>query len=157
MNNQKYAHLFDILIYSMMVVAVGYIVVMTIMGENGELHFKLTLGIWGLIAIILNDFVEPKYNGAFEGFGEQKAKYYILYAVIDAAAYALLFMFVININLYKEPLHYIFLALSVGLFIVRTFVRRRFEAQRSIKKDEEDRVVNAETGEDENLRVIKYK
>ena len=49
------------------------------------------------------------------------AAVYGLYAVFDAVAFVSLYIFVINIGYTKEPIHYIFLGVSVVFFIGRIF------------------------------------
>lgn len=122
MNNREHKRkLIDIIIYSMMIVAVVYIIVQTILGNNGETSFKITLGLWMLGAVIVLDFVEPFICKTFDGMTGKAAAVYGLYAVFDAVAFVCLYIFVINIGYTKEPIHYIFLGVAVVFFIGRIF------------------------------------
>ena len=66
MDVKQKTRLFDIIIYAMAVVAVVYVIVQTVLGNNQELSFKITLGIWILAAVIIIDFVEPFLNKNFD-------------------------------------------------------------------------------------------
>lgn len=63
---------FDIIVYSMMIVAVIYAIVQSLSGHNNEIYYKLILGIWILLAVVLSDFVEPMINRTFEEFQEDR-------------------------------------------------------------------------------------
>lgn len=122
MNNHEHKRkLIDIIIYSMMIVAVGYIIVQTILGNNGETSFKITLGVWMLGAVIVLDFIEPLICKTFDKITGRAAAVYGLYAVFDAVAYVSLYIFIINIGYTKEPIHYIFLGVAIVFFIGRIF------------------------------------
>ena len=94
---------FDIIVYAMMIVAVIYAIVQSLLGNNQALHFKITLGIWILAAVVLSDFVEPMVNKEFDNMGEAELKKFLPYAITDAGAYICIYMFVVNAGMYKEP------------------------------------------------------
>ena len=110
---------FDIIIYAMMVVAVIYIVVQTLLNNNGETSFKITLGLWILGSIIISDFVEPLVCAEFDNMTAKAAAFYGLYAVSDAVAYTSLYIFIINIGYTKEPIHIIFIGIAALFFGIR--------------------------------------
>ena len=118
-NSDKKKQLIDIIVYAMMIVAVGYIIVQTILGNNSETTFKITLGLWLLGAVIISDFVEPFICENFNDMTGQAAAMYGLYAVCDAVAYVSLYIFIINIGFTKEPVHYIFLGIALLFFAGR--------------------------------------
>ena len=72
---------FDIIVYAMMILAVIYAIVQSVLGNNQELHFKLTLGIWILAAVVISDFVEPMVNREFDAMNEQELKKFLPYAI----------------------------------------------------------------------------
>lgn len=118
---------FDIIVYSMMIVAVIYAIVQSLSGHNNEIYYKLILGIWILLAVVLSDFVEPMINRTFEEFSGRQMYRYMAYAITDAASYMAVYIFVINVGIYKEPFHYIFLAAGVLLFILKFILYKKFE------------------------------
>ena len=69
---------FDIIVYSMMIVAVIYAIVQSLLGHNNEIYYKLILGIWILLAVVLSDFVEPMINRTFEEFSGRQMYRYML-------------------------------------------------------------------------------
>lgn len=166
--SDKKHNLIDIIIYSMMVVAVGYIVVHTILGNNGESFFKITLGLWMLIAIIVSDFVEPLICEDFDRMTGKAAAYYGLYAVFDAVAYVSLYIFIINIGLRKEPLHYVFLGIAVLFFAGRIMFSMMFKNARneapkkavntsSQEVLEDDIEVNTLAEEDDDIKIMVFR
>ena len=76
-----------ILVYAMMIIAVIYVLVQAILGNNGTLAFKLILGVWILAAIVIMDFVEPMAGHRFDSLPAASLKWYIMYAVMDGAMY----------------------------------------------------------------------
>lgn len=110
----------------MMIVAVVYIVVQTFLGNNSALNFKITLGVWILAAVVVNDYVEPFVKGTFDNITSRRGAVYILYAVCDAAAYACFYVFIINIGFTKEIMHYISLGLALLFFIGRIIFNNIF-------------------------------
>lgn len=122
--------LFDIIIYAMMIVAVIYVIVQSVMGNNNKLHFKITLGIWILAAVIVTDFVAPFVQKKFDGLDRNAFGMYGLYAIADGAMFVFFYIFVINVGLAKEPLHYVALGLAAMLFVGRTFAYKAFEKAR---------------------------
>ena len=86
---------FDIIVYSMMIVAVIYAIVQSLSGHNNEIYYKLILGIWILLAVVLSDFVEPMINRTFEEFSGRQMYRYMAYAITDAASYMAVYIFVI--------------------------------------------------------------
>ena len=73
MGNKQKEKIFDIVILAMFVVAGIYVVVQTILKNNEELSFKLTLGVWILAVVIVMDFVEPLLTGKFDNVSRSKA------------------------------------------------------------------------------------
>ncbi len=115
---------FDIITYIMMILAVIYVVIQSVSGNNNRLYFKILLGIWILAAVVLNDYAEPALNGDFNRMGIGMLRLYLAYAVTDAAAYAFLYIFVINAGMFKEPVHYIFFAAGMTLMLAKSILRR---------------------------------
>ena len=126
-NKEARLNLFDIIVYAMMIVAVVYIIIQTLLGNNNELSFKITLGIWILAAVVISDFVEPLVRKVLDNLSFKKGLFYVLYSVFDAAAYMSFYVFIINIGLTKEFLHYIFLGLAVIFFVARILFRNMYE------------------------------
>lgn len=182
MKKEAKINLFDIVVYSMMVVAVIYIIIQTILGNNSELSFKITLGIWILAAVVVSDFVEPLVNRVFDNIPFQRGMYYVIYSVFDAAAYMSFYIFIINIGLTKEVLHYIFLGLAIIFFVGRFLFRNMYEGFRrenstsdiddfevntldesennqpiAIKNEPKEVVDNNDTEDDDNLKVLIYR
>jgi hypothetical protein len=126
---------FDIIVYAMMILAVIYAIVQSVLGNNQELHFKLTLGIWILAAVVISDFVEPMVNREFDAMNEQELKKFLPYAITDAGAYICVYMFVVNAGMYKEPVHYVFLVLGLILFVVKGMLWNGFhdETKRRVR------------------------
>lgn len=120
---------FDLIIYAMMIVGVVYAIIQSLLGNNNEFHFKLTLGIWILAAVILTDYVEPAINKEFDSMSSKKIGHYVIYAILDAFAYVFMYLFVINIGMFKEPFHYIFLMVGGILFIIKVAVFKTFKSQ----------------------------
>lgn len=167
MKRENKSNFFDIIIYGMMIVAVIYIVIQTILENNSELSFKITLGIWILTAVIINDYVEPLVNKVFDDISAKKGGMYLLYAVCDAASYACFYIFIINIGLTKEVLHYVFLGIAVVLFIGRLVFYNIFqgmedetlETEKRIDdgiNDTDDVMVNT-LDENDDIRVMIYR
>lgn len=167
MKKENKSNFFDIIIYGMMIVAVIYIVIQTILENNGELSFKITLGIWILAAVIINDYVEPLVNKVFDDISAKKGGIYLLYAVCDAASYACFYIFIINIGLTKEVFHYVFLGIAILFFIGRLVFYNLFqgiedEAGESEKgnnnaiDDMDDVMVNT-LDENDDIRVMIYR
>lgn len=154
MNNREKAS-FDVVVYSMMIVAVIYAIVQTLLGNNNRMSFKIVLGLWILIAVTLTDFVEPMVNKSFDKMSSLKIKQYAGYAITDAFAYICLYMFVINAGFFKEPVHYIFLVVGVILFIVKSCMFAQFN-----KKDKRqarfDEIRKTEFMEEEELRRERF-
>lgn len=150
-NSDKKKHLIDIIIYAMMIVAVGYIIVQTILGNNTETSFKITLGLWMLGAVIVSDFIEPLICENFNNMTGKAAAMYGLYAVCDAVAYASLYIFIINIGFTKEPVHYIFLGIAVLFFIGRISFGTLYKNAES--KEDDIKVVETEPVLDDNIEV----
>lgn len=152
MNGKEKAS-FDVIVYSMMIVAVVYAIVQTMLGRNNEMAFKLILGVWILIAVTLTDFVEPMVNKSFDNMSSRKIKQYGCYAVTDACAYIFLYLFVINAGYFKEPVHYIFLGAGILFFITKSLIYRKFR-----KKDDRverfDEIRKTEMPEEEEIKVF---
>lgn len=146
---------FDVIVYSMMIVAVVYAIVQTMLGRNNELTFKILLGLWILIAVTLTDFVEPMVNKSFDNLTSGKIKQYACYAITDACAYIFLYMFVINAGYYKEPVHYIFLGVGIILFIVKSLIYKEFRKKDS-RQARFDEIRQTEMMEEEELRRERF-
>ncbi len=163
MEKEAKINLFDIIVYSMMVVAVIYIIIQTILGNNNELSFKITLGLWILAAVVISDFVEPLVKKVFDNIPFQRGMYYVIYSVFDAASYMSFYIFIINIGFTKEILHYVFLGLAVIFFVGRLLFRNMYEGYRrdetAVESDPDDFEVNTlnETEEDDSLKVLIYR
>lgn len=153
MMNRKEKASFDVIVYSMMIVAVVYAIIQTMLGHNNEMMFKLILGVWILIAVTLTDFVEPMVNKSFDNMTSSKIRQYACYAITDACAYIFLYLFVINAGYFKEPVHYIFLGAGILFFIIKSLVYRKFR-----KKDERvesiDEIRMTEMTEEEEIKVF---
>lgn len=161
MNKESKSNFFDIIIYGMMIVAVIYIVIQTILENNGEVGFKITLGIWILAAVIINDYVEPLVNKVFDNISAKKGGIYLLYAVCDAASYACFYIFIINIGLTKELFHYVFLGIAIILFIGRLIFYNKFQGMEdedkgSAVKEPDDVMVNT-LDESDDIKVMIYR
>ena len=128
-NSNKKISLCEMIVYAMMVVAVIYVIVQSILGNNSELHFKITLGIWILVAVVISDFIAPMLDKRFEKVGEKAAMLYLGYAIMDALAFTGVYIFIINVNMTKEPLHYAFLAFSVIMFLMKTFIYNKYQVE----------------------------
>ena len=128
-NSNKKISLCEMIVYAMMVVAVIYVIVQSILGNNSELHFKITLGIWILAAVVISDFIAPMLDKRFEKVGEKAAMLYLVYAIMDALAFTGVYIFIINVNMTKEPLHYAFLAFSVIMFLMKTFIYNKYQVE----------------------------
>ena len=128
-NSNKKISLCEMIVYAMMVVAVIYVIVQSILGNNSELHFKITLGIWILAAVVISDFIAPMLDKRFEKVGEKAAMLYLGYAIMDALAFTGVYIFIINVNMTKEPLHYAFLAFSVMMFLMKTFIYNKYQVE----------------------------
>ncbi|MCM1308961.1 MAG: hypothetical protein NC223_10225, partial [Butyrivibrio sp.] len=85
--------LFDIIIYAMMIAAVLYVIVQSILGNNNRLHFKLTLGLWILAAVAVTDFIAPLFQGKLDGLSPKASLMYGVYAAADAAMFVCLYIF----------------------------------------------------------------
>ena len=134
--NKKFS--FDIIVYSMMIVAVIYAIVQSLSGHNNEIYYKLILGIWILLAVVLSDFVEPMINRTFEEFSGRQV-----------------YIFVINVGIYKEPFHYIFLAAGVLLFILKFILYKKFE-KKDNRENRIDEILKKEREEEEELRKARF-
>ena len=169
-NKENKSNLIDIIVYAMMVVAVVYIIVQTLLNNNGETSFKITLGLWLLGAIVISDFVEPLICEDFNNMTKKEATYFGLYAVSDAVAYVSLYIFIINIGYTKEPIHIIFVgiaALFFGLRILFSTLHKKAKEQvvtetETVKADEipedDDIEINTLSDEDEDsIKVMVYR
>lgn len=146
---------FDIIVYSMMIVAVIYAIVQSLLGHNNELYYKLILGIWILLAVVLSDFVEPTINRTFDEFSRKQMYRYMAYAIADAASYISIYIFVINAGIYKEPFHYIFLAAGVLLFILKFTLYKNFE-KKDNRENRIEEILRKEREEEEELRKARF-
>ncbi len=117
---------FDVIVYAMMIIAVIFVLIQTILGNNNSLLYKILLGIWILAAVVVNDFVEPKCKGKFNKMKEYKLQIYMMYAISDAAAYALLYIFVVNVGFFQEVIHYFCLLLALIFFFMRNRFLKKF-------------------------------
>lgn len=164
MKKENRSNIFDIIIYGMMIVAVIYIVVQTILENNSELSFKITLGIWILAAVIINDYVEPLVNKVFDNISAKKGGTYLLYAICDAASYACFYIFIINIGLTKEVFHYVFLGIAVLLFAGRLVFYNIFQGMEDevqekdgVPHEPDDVMVNTLDDDNDDIRIMIYR
>lgn len=127
-NNAQEKGRYDIIIYAMMIVAVVYSVIQTILGNNNSLHFKLTLGIWIVASVAVIDIVVPRAEKIFDNKSDESLRYYLIYAVFDVLMFASLYIFIINVANVKEVFHYVFLGVAILGFLGRTFFMQKFEA-----------------------------
>ena len=127
MDVKQKTRLFDIIIYAMAVVAVVYVIVQTVLGNNQELSFKITLGIWILAAVIIIDFVEPFINKNFDNISFKKMLLYGGYGMCSSMGCMSLYIFIINVRNVKEPVHYVFLGASVLLIAGRFVLKNIFD------------------------------
>ena len=166
---------FDIIVYAMMIIAVIYAIVQSVLGNNQELYFKLILGIWILAAVVLSDFVEPAVNREFDMMGEAELKKYLPYAITDAGAYISMYLFVVNAGMYKEPVHYVFLVLGLVLFVVKSMLwnsfhdetKRRVRIESVLEEEQREQELAMDTSNDEiegmdeieagELQIFKYR
>lgn len=148
MDVKQRERLFDIIIAAMAVVAVVYVIVQTVLGNNRELSFKITLGIWILIAVILMDFVEPFINKNFDNISFKKMLLYGGYGMCSSMGCMSLYIFIINVRNVKEPVHYVFLGASVLLLIGRFILKNIFD---DLPDDVETYEEIADTGVEVNI------
>lgn len=127
MNVKHKERIFDIIIYAMVVVAVVYVIIQTALGNNHELSFKITLGIWILAVVIIIDFIEPFINKNFDNISFKKMLLYGGYGMCSSMGCMSLYIFIINVRNVKEPVHYVFLGASVLLLIGRFILKNIFE------------------------------
>ena len=69
------------------------------------------------------------FDKRFEKVGEKAAMLYLGYAIMDALAFTGVYIFIINVNMTKEPLHYAFLAFSVIMFLMKTFIYNKYQVE----------------------------
>ncbi len=164
--NKSDGGVFDVIIYGMMIAAVIYVIIQCILGNNDTLHFKLTLGIWIVLAVAVADFIGPVVTGRLNGISSKAAVLYTVYAMMDAVVYAGLYIFVINVNMTKEPLHYIFLGIGVVFFIAKTIVNGKFRKMAVNPDDDDDDMDGGDyegepkmpdESEDDDLKVLVYR
>ncbi|MGN0375095.1 MAG: hypothetical protein ACI4EN_06295 [Butyrivibrio sp.] len=156
MNEKNKSNIFDIITYAMMIVAVIYIILQTFLGNNGELSFKLTLGIWILGAIMVNDFVEPMVSKVFDGITLKKGIFYVISAVCDGAVYVCLYIFIINIGFTKEIWHYLFLVPAPVFLAGKIFFGKMYRKAGETVTDLDDVEVDT-LDDDEDLKVMIYR
>ena len=130
------AGVFDMTVYGMMAAAVVYVLIQTILGNNDTLFFKLTLGVWMMAAVAIMDYVEPMAEHRFDTLKPDALRWYTAYAVADSFMYMCLYVFIINVSMVKEPVHYAFLALMLAALALRVFFFRRYRLTAGKKKDE---------------------
>ena len=138
----------ELIVYAMMLVALVYVIVQCILSNNTKLHFKITLGIWILLATVVSDFVGPMLDKRFDKVGDKAARLYLVYAVIDAIAFAGIYLFIINVAMIKEPLHYVSLGIAVTLFLIRHIVYSRFQIEAGKNMEEAYDEVSAEEAQE---------
>ena len=170
-NRENKSNFIDIIVYAMMFVAVIYIVIQTLLNNNGETSFKITLGLWLLGAIVISDFVEPLICEDFDNMMKKEAMFFGLYAVADAVAYVSLYIFIINIGYTKEPIHIVFLGIAglfFGLRILFSYLYKKSKkdvlpadtqpVKEVLPDDNDDVEINTLTEEDEDdIRVMVYR
>ncbi|MCM1308607.1 MAG: hypothetical protein NC223_08415, partial [Butyrivibrio sp.] len=99
---------------------------------------------------------------------------YGVYAAADAAMLVCLYIFIINVGLAGEPLHYVFLGLAVLLFAGKTVAYKAFEGaklRQDIEREnimpdaldfergggDSDDIFVDTLGEDEDIQVLIYR
>ncbi len=150
---KKNDNIFDVIIYSMMIVAVIYAVVQTLLGHNNLLSYKITLGVWILASVIISDFVDPLVNKKFDKMKSYKIQSYIMYAIADAAMYASIYVFIINVSYFKEPVHYVFLAIAFILLIVKSRLYSNYRHATDSRAERLEKILREEQLED--LKTMK--
>lgn len=168
-NSKKSGFGYSILVYLLMTACVIFVIFVSIYGQNETFWYKLVLGFIILAAVIIMDFVEPMATGKLAGMKSIKVQAYVSYAIADAAAYTFLYLFVININMYREPFHYVFLAAAFILILLKAAlykkfksisdgVRRKYKRPTEAEAESDARVgsVIYEVGDDE-IRTIRYR
>ena len=143
MDVKQRERLFDIIIYAMAIVAIVYVIVQTALGNNRELSFKIILGIWILIAVIILDFVEPFICRRFDNLSFRKMLLYGGYGLCSSMGCMSLYIFIINVRYVKEPVHYIFLGASLLLFVGRFVLKNIFD---DIPDEVVDKTESQDTG-----------
>ena len=131
----------DGVIYAMMIIAVLYVLIQAMLGNNGTLAFKLTLGIWIMAAIVIMDYVEPVASHRFDSVTAGSFGWYTAYSILDGAMYMCLYVFVINVSMVREPLHYVYFAAAVLLFLIRKIIFRRYRTTVKRASEEDKRVI----------------
>ena len=150
----------DSIVYVLMILAVAFIVVVSIKGDNARLYFKLGLGILILVTVMIADFIGPVLGGRFDDINTAAFKNYLVYAIMDALTYVGLYVFIINVSYTKEPVHYVFLGLSVVLFLAKTWVYGRYRRLARVKPatEEDEYDVEVDTMEEEDeVKPYRYR
>lgn len=155
MDVKQRERLFDIIIYAMAVVAVVYIIVQTALGNNRDLGFKITLGVWILSAIIIMDFVEPFIGKRFDNISFKKMMLYGGYGICNSMGFVCLYIFVINVRAVKEPMHYVFLGASALLFVGRFILKNIFDdlPDEDVENDEPKEIGVVVNIEEEDVEI----
>ena len=149
----------NLIVYAMVLVAVAYSLIQGLLGNAGTMHFKITLGIWIAAAVFVIDFVAPLIRGELFSGTYRKNLMYILYAVADAAMYVFLYIFVINITMSREPVHYVYLGVAAVMFPVRVIFYRMYtgtsdeESEAAKFPDEDDEVAKLPDEDDEAAKL----
>lgn len=139
----------NLIVYAMVLVAVVYSLIQGLLGNAGTMHFKITLGIWIAAAVFVIDFVAPLVRGELFSGTYRKNLMYILYAVADAAMYVFLYIFVINITMSREPVHYVYLGVAAVMFPVRVILYRMYTGT----SDEESEAAKLPDEDDEAAKL----
>lgn len=149
----------NLIVYAMVLVAVVYSLIQGLLGNAGTMHFKITLGIWIAAAVFVIDFVAPLIRGELFSGTYRKNLMYILYAVADAAMYVFLYIFVINITMSREPVHYVYLGVAAVMFPVRVILYRMYtgtsdeESEAAKLPDEDDEAAKLPDEDDEAAKL----
>ncbi len=149
----------NLIVYAMVLVAVVYSLIQGLLGNAGTMHFKITLGIWIAAAVFVIDFVAPLVRGELFSGTYRKNLMYILYAVADAAMYVFLYIFVINITMSREPVHYVYLGVAAVMFPVRVILYRMYtgtsdeESEAAKLPDEDDEAAKLPDEDDEAAKL----
>lgn len=149
----------NLIVYAMVIVAVVYSLIQGLLGNAGTMHFKITLGIWIAAAVFVIDFVAPLVRGELFSGTYRKNLMYILYAVADAAMYVFLYIFVINITMSREPVHYVYLGVAAVMFPVRVILYRMYtgtsdeESEAAKLPDEDDEAAKLPDEDDEAAKL----
>lgn len=128
------------MVVNMLLVLAGllYVAGVTALGYNGRLWYKLSVMLLMMgYSVMFN--IAALYNmQAFENMTRQQGRSYFGYMIFDAVELCFLAMFVVNVEDFDEPFHYI----SLGVFLVLTIPRHMLyhDAVDEVKEKNRQRV-----------------